>query len=44
MINLNQLIKDISKGKNLTFSESKEVFLNIMSGKMKEDLIHDFLM
>ena len=43
MINLNQLIKDISKGKNLTFSESKEVFLNIMSGKMKEDLIHDFL-
>ena len=43
MMNLEQLIKDISKGKNLTFLESKEVFLNIMSGKMKEDLIHDFL-
>ncbi len=38
-----QLIKDISKGKNLTFTESKKIFLDIMSGNMKEDLIFNFL-
>tara|TARA_Y100000590_G_scaffold455793_1_gene605093 strand:- start:103 stop:1107 length:1005 start_codon:yes stop_codon:yes gene_type:complete len=43
MNNLEQLIISISKGKNLTFEESKEIFLNIMSGKMKEDLIYNFL-
>ena len=38
-----QLIMDISKGRNLTFEESKSIFLNIMSGNMSENLIHDFL-
>tara|TARA_B100000029_G_scaffold329877_1_gene322147 strand:- start:665 stop:1669 length:1005 start_codon:yes stop_codon:yes gene_type:complete len=37
------LIKDITKGKNLSFDQSKEIFLNIMSGKMEEKLIYDFL-
>ena len=44
MNNLKQLIDNIAEGKNLTFEESKEVFLNIMSGKMREDLIHNFLL
>ena len=38
-----QLINNISKGKNLSFEESKTAFLNIMSGNMNEDLIHKFL-
>ena len=38
-----ELIKEISKGKNLTFEESKTVFLSIMGGKMNEDFIYDFL-
>ena len=38
-----KLINDISKGKNLSFQESKIAFLNIMSGNMSEDLIHKFL-
>ena len=29
--------------KNLTFEESKTAFLDIMSGKVKEEIIHDFL-
>ena len=37
-----ELIKEISKGKNLTFEESKTVFLSIMGGKMNEDFIYDF--
>ena len=43
MNNSEQLIKDISKGKNLSFEESKTIFLNIMNGKMTENLIYDFL-
>jgi len=43
MNNSEQLINNISKGKNLSFEESKETFLNIMSGNMKEDLIYKFL-
>ena len=43
MNNLEQLIKNISKGKNLSFEESKSIFLNIMSGNMSEDLIYKFL-
>ena len=43
MNNLEKLIKTISDGKNLSFEESKEVFLNIMSGKISEDLIYNFL-
>ena len=37
------LINKISKGINLTFDESKTIFLNIMNGKMGEDLIYNFL-
>ena len=37
------LIKDISEGKNLSFEESKAIFLSIMSGNIKEDLIYKFL-
>ena len=32
-----KLIYEISKGKNLNFEESKTIFLNIMSGNLKED-------
>ena len=38
-----QLINNISKGKNLNFEESKTAFLNIMNGNMSEDLIYKFL-
>ena len=34
-----ELIKDISDGKNLSFDESKLIFLSIMSGNISEDLI-----
>ena len=37
------LIKNIIEGKNLTFEESKSIFLNIMSGQISEDLIFKFL-
>ena len=38
-----QLINNISKGKNLNFEESKTAFLNIMGGNMSEELIYKFL-
>ena len=38
-----QLINNISKGKNLNFEESKTAFLNIMDGNMSEELIYKFL-
>ena len=38
-----QLINNISKGRNLSFDESKTIFLNIMSGNTSEDLIYNFL-
>ena len=44
MNNLEQLINNISKGKNLSFEESKTIFLSIMNGKMSESLIYNFLM
>ncbi len=43
MSNSEQLINNISKGKNLSFEESKTIFLSIMSGNMTEDLIYNFL-
>jgi len=43
MNKIENLINGISKNKNLTFEESKLIFLEIMSGKMNEDLIHKFL-
>ena len=38
-----KLIKDILEGKNLSFDESKSIFLSIMSGNISEDLIFKFL-
>ena len=43
MNNLEQIINNISKGKNLSFEESKTIFLSIMNGKMSEKLIFNFL-
>ena len=43
MNNSEYLINKTSKNINLTFDESKEIFLNIMSGKMDEKLIYNFL-
>ena len=43
MNNLEQSINNISRGKDLNFEESKTIFLNIMSGKMRENLIYNFL-
>ena len=43
MNNSEQLINNISKGKNLSFEESKTIFLSIMNGKMSENLIYKFL-
>ena len=43
MNNPEQLINNISKGRNLSFEESKTIFLSIMNGKMSEHLIYNFL-
>ena len=43
MKNTDALIKNILKGKDLNFEESKSIFLDIMSGKINESLIFDFL-
>ncbi len=43
MKKIEELIKDISDGKNLSFVESKFIFLSIMSGNISEDLIFKFL-
>ena len=43
MNNSEQLINNISKGINLSLEESKTIFLDIMSGKMTEHLIYNFL-
>ena len=43
MNNSEKLINNISKGKDLSFDESKTIFLNIMSGNMSENLIYNFL-
>ena len=42
MSNTEKLIDKISNNKNLTFEESKKIFLDIMSGNMKEDSIYNF--
>ena len=41
MKNTETLIKNISKGNDLTFEESKSIFLDIMSGNINENLIYD---
>jgi len=38
-----KLVKKINNGENLTFEESKEIFIRIMSGKISEELIYKFL-
>ena len=43
MNKIEELIKNISRGKNLSFEESKKIFLDIMSGNMKEESIFNFL-
>ena len=43
MEKIKKLIESILDGKNLTFDESKTIFLNIMSGNMSENLIYKFL-
>ena len=43
MNNSEQLVNNISEGKNLSFEESKAIFLDIMSGNMNENLIYEFL-
>ena len=39
MKNSELLINNIKKGINLSFEESKRIFIDIMSGNMKEELI-----
>ena len=43
MQDVKKLIDNISQGKNLTFEESKTIFLNIMNGDMDEKYIYNFL-
>ncbi len=43
MNNLDKLIDDIKNNNNLSFEESKSIFLEIMSGKVSEDSIYNFL-
>ena len=38
-----KLIKKVQSGINLSFEETKSVFLHIMSGKMSEEKIFSFL-
>jgi len=40
---MNEIIKKLKNKENLSFEESKSAFDNIMSGKVKEKEIHDFL-
>ena len=41
---MDKILEKFSKGKNLSFEESKTIFLSIMNGKMSENLIYNFLM
>ena len=43
MTEVEKLIENVSKKRNLTFEQSKKVFLSIMEGKVNEDLIYNFL-
>ena len=40
---MNEILKKLKNKQNLTFEESKNAFFDIMSGKVKEEIIHDFL-
>ena len=43
MDDIKKLIEKILQGKNLTFDESKSIFISIMSGNINEDYIYKFL-
>tara|TARA_Y100001970_G_scaffold279316_1_gene386425 strand:+ start:33 stop:1025 length:993 start_codon:yes stop_codon:yes gene_type:complete len=40
---MDEIIKKLKNKQNLSFEESKSAFENMMSGKVEEDQIHDFL-
>ena len=40
---MKEILKKLKNKKNLTFDESKTAFSEIMSGKVNEEIIHDFL-
>jgi len=40
---MDEIIKKLKNKQNLSFEESKSAFENMMSGKLKEEQIHDFL-
>ena len=40
---MDEIIKRLKNKEDLSFEESKSVFESIMSGKVKEEQIHDFL-
>ena len=40
---MDEIIKKLKNKQNLNFEESKSIFESIMSGKVKEEQIHDFL-
>ena len=40
---MDEIIKKLKNKQNLNFEESKSAFENMMSGKVSEDQIHDFL-
>ncbi len=40
---MDKIIKKLNNKQNLNFEESKSIFENIMSGKVKDEQIHDFL-
>ena len=39
---MDEIIKKLKNKENLTFEESKSAFERMMSGKVKEEQIHDF--
>ena len=43
MNNSEKLISSIANGRDLTFEESKKVFIDIMTGNVKEEIIYNFL-
>ena len=40
---MDEIIKKLKNRQNLTFEESKSVFENMMSGKVEDEQIYDFL-
>ena len=40
---MDEIIKKLNNKQNLNFEESKSIFEKIMSGKVKDEQIHDFL-